>query len=80
MGNKSVTLQHVTDKDGNVEEKETRKNIKDDEIEQFKKDRIAHNVPENAQLPEPKKEEKKQIKNEEEKKQLTQCLNKPCFF
>ena len=69
IGNKSMTLQRVTDKDGHVEEHETRKNIKDDEVEQFKKDWISHNVPEKSQLPEPKKEEKKQIKNEGEKKQ-----------
>lgn len=70
IGNKSMTLQRVTDKDGHVEEHETRKNIKDDEVEQFKKDWMTHNVPANSQLPEPKSEDKKEIKHEEgEKKQ-----------
>ena len=58
IGNKSMTLQRVTDKDGHIEEHETRKNIKDDEVEQFKKDWMSHNVPEKPQLPEPKKEDK----------------------
>jgi len=66
IGDKSMTLQRVTDKDGHVEERETRKNIKDDEVEQFKKDWISRNVPENKALPEPKKEEEK--KKEEPKK------------
>ena len=64
IGNKSMTLQRVTDKDGHVEEHETRKNIKDDEVEQFKKDWIEHNVPSKGQLPEPKKEDKKAIKKD----------------
>ena len=55
IGDKSMTLHRVTDKDGHVEERETRKNIKDDEVEQFKKDWIAKNVPETAKLPEPEK-------------------------
>ena len=69
IGNKSLTLHRVTDKDGNTEEHETRKNLKDDEIEQFKKDWMAHSIPEKSQLTEPKKEEKKKIKDEGEKKQ-----------
>jgi hypothetical protein len=68
IGNKSLTLHRVTDKDGNTEEHETRKNLKDDEVEQFKKDWMSHNIPENSQLPEPKKEENKQIENEGEEK------------
>ena len=67
IGDKSMTLQRVTDKDGKVEERETRKNIKDDEVEQFKKDWISRNVPEKKSLPEPKKEEPK--KEEEQKKE-----------
>ena len=63
IGDKSMTLHRVTDKDGHVEEHETRKNIKDDEVEQFKKDWIAHNVPESAKLPAPK-EEPKAVKHE----------------
>lgn len=68
IGDKSMTLERVTDKDGQVQEHETRKNIKDDEVEQFKKDWLSHNIPK-SQLEAPK-EEKKQIKQEEgEKKQ-----------
>lgn len=37
IGNKSLTLHRVTDKDGNTEEHETRKNIKDEEVDSFKK-------------------------------------------
>ena len=70
IGNKSMTLQRVTDKDGHVEEHETRKNIKDDEVEQFKKDWISHNVPStnSAQLEAPKEESKKEIKQEDKDK------------
>ena len=63
IGDKSMTLHRVTDKDGHVEEHETRKNIKDDEVEQFKKDWIAHNVPEAAKLEAPK-EQPKAVKHE----------------
>ena len=69
IGDKSMTLQRVTDKDGHVEEHETRKNIKDDEVEQFKKDWISHNVPSNTQLEAPKEESKKEIKHEEKKEE-----------
>ena len=55
IGDRSMTLHRVTDKDGHVEEHETRKNIKDDEVEQFKKDWLSHNVPETAKLPQPEK-------------------------
>ena len=65
IGDKSMTLHRVTDKDGKVEEHETRKNIKDDEVEQFKKEWEARNVPESAQLPAPKKEETKAIEHKE---------------
>ena len=65
IGNKSMTLQRVTDKEGHVEEHETRKNIKDDEVEQFKKDWMTHNVPKNTPLPEPKQEQQKEVKHEE---------------
>ena len=58
IGDKSMTLQRVTDKDGHVDEHETRKNIKDDEVEEFKKQWISHNVPSNTQLPAPKDGEK----------------------
>ena len=69
IGDKSMTLQRVTNKDGTVEEHETRKNIKDDaEAEQFKKDWISRNVPQHSTLPEPKKEEQpKAVKHEEKK-------------
>ena len=40
-----MTLQRVTGKDGHVEKHETRKNIKDNEVEQFKKDWLELNVP-----------------------------------
>ena len=63
IGDKSMTLHRVTDKDGHVEEHETRKNIKDDEVEQFKKDWVAHNVPDVAKLPEPK-DKPKAVKHE----------------
>ena len=62
IGNKSLTLHRVTDKDGHVEEHVTRKNIKDDELEAFNKDWISRKVPETAKLPEP---EKNQTKTEE---------------
>ena len=47
IGNKSLTLHRVTDKDGNIEEHETRKNLNDNEVDQFKKDWMSHNVPKN---------------------------------
>ena len=65
IGDKSMTLHRVTDKDGNVEEHETRKNIKDDdELEAFKKDWIARNVPESHRLAAPQKEQPKAVKHE----------------
>lgn len=70
IGNKSMTLQRVTDKDGHIEEHETRKNIKDDEVEQFKKDWMTHNIPSSTQLPAPEEKDEKEPKKEEgEKKQ-----------
>jgi hypothetical protein len=62
IGNKSMTLHRVTDKDGNVEEHETRKNIKDDEMDTFKKEWFERKVPTNEkkELPEPKSENKPQ--------------------
>jgi hypothetical protein len=45
IGDKSMTLHRVTDKDGQTEEHETRKNIKDDEVEEFKKEWTKRNVP-----------------------------------
>ena len=66
IGDKSLTLHRVTDKDGHLEEHETRKNIKDDaELEAFKRDWIARNVPESHKLAAPKKEEPKAVKHEE---------------
>ena len=63
IGNKSLTLHRVTDKDGKVEEHETRKNIKnDEELEAFKKDWTNRNVPSNKSLEAPK-EETKAIEN-----------------
>jgi hypothetical protein len=59
IGDKSMTLHRVTDKDGKIEEHETRKNIKDDEVEEFKKEWTKRNVPELQNHP---KEEKKAIK------------------
>ena len=65
IGDKSMTLHRVTDKDGKVEEHETRKNIKDDkELEEFKNEWIKRNVPETKKLPEPKKEEPKAVKHD----------------
>ena len=65
IGDKSMTLHRVTDKDGNVEEHETRKNINnDDELEAFKKDWIARNVPESHKLTAPQKEQPKAVKHE----------------
>lgn len=53
IGNKSLTVHEVTDKDGNVEKHETAKNLRDDEIEDFKKQWSTHNVPKQSSLPEP---------------------------
>ena len=62
IGDKSMTLHRVTDKDGHVQEHETRKNIKnDEELEAFKKEWIARNVPESHKLEAPKKEEPKAV-------------------
>ena len=56
IGDKSMTLHRVTDKDGNVEEHETRKNIENDEdLEAFKKEWISRNVPQSHRLEAPKK-------------------------
>ena len=65
IGDKSMTLLRVTDKDGHVEEHETRKNINnDDELEAFKKDWISRNVPESHKLAAPQKEQPKAVKHE----------------
>ena len=65
IGDKSMTLHRVTDKDGNVEEHETRKNISnDDELEAFKKEWISRNVPESHRLAAPQKEQPKAVKHE----------------
>ena len=65
IGDKSMTLHRVTDKDGKVEEHETRKNINnDEELEAFKKDWIARNVPETHKLAAPQKEQPKAVKHE----------------
>ena len=61
IGNKSMTLHRVTDKDGHVEEHETKKNLKDDEVEAFKKDWESRQIPAASKLQAP--EEKKAIKN-----------------
>ena len=45
IGDKSMTLHRVTNKDGSVEEHETMKNIKDEEVERFKNDWVSRNVP-----------------------------------
>ena len=62
IGNKSITVHRVTDKDGHVEEHETRKNIKDNELEAFNKDWIAKNVPKQSSLPEPEQKQEQQNK------------------
>ena len=62
IGDKSMTLHRVTDSEGNVEEHETRNNIKDNEIESFQQEWLKHNSPSKAQLPEPNKEEEKEQK------------------
>ena len=65
IGDKSMTLHRVTDKDGHVEEHETRKNINnDDELEAFKKEWISRNVPESHKLTAPQKEQPKAVKHE----------------
>ena len=65
IGDKSMTLHRVTDKDGNVEEHETRKNIENDEdLEAFKKEWISRNVPQSHRLEAPKKEQPKAVKHE----------------
>ena len=64
IGDKSMTLHRVTDKDGNVQEHETRKNIKnDEELEAFKKEWISRNVPQSHRLEAPKKEQPKAVKH-----------------
>lgn len=71
IGNKSMTLHRVTHKDGKVDEHETRKNIKDDEVEAFKKDWEAHTTVAKDAVPAPPKndaiEHKPQEKKEEPK-------------
>ena len=67
IGNKSLTVHEVTDKDGKVEKHETMKNIRDDEIEEFKNMWAQHNVPAQSSLPEPENKEKKNVKKEEKK-------------
>ena len=62
IGNKSITIHRVTDKDGNVEEHETRKNIKDNELEAFNKDWDTKNVPKHSSLPEGEKKEEQHSK------------------
>ena len=42
IGDKSITIQKTTDKDGNTEEKETMKNIKEDELSKFNNDWDNH--------------------------------------
>ena len=65
IGDKSMTLHRVTDKNGNVEEHETRKNIENDEdLEAFKKEWISRNVPQSHRLEAPKKEQPKAVKHE----------------
>ena len=59
IGDKSITIQKTTDKDGNTEEKETRKNIKDDELAKFNTDWDNHINKSNEQkyaLPSPTQE------------------------
>ncbi|EAX81577.1 cysteine protease, putative, partial [Trichomonas vaginalis G3] len=53
IGNKSVTVHEVTDKDGKVEKHQTLKNIHDDELEDFLKKWNESNVPAHSSLPEP---------------------------
>ena len=59
IGDKSITIQKTTDKNGKIEEKETRRNIKDDEITKFNEDWDKHinksNKPKQA-LPNPSQE------------------------
>ena len=71
IGDKSLTTQRVTNKDGTVDERETRKNIKDDEeAAAFKKDWEARNIPTTHKLEAPKEETKAiEHKEKEEEKQ-----------
>ena len=65
IGDKSMTLHRVTDKDGKVEERETRKNIaNDDELEAFKKEWIKRQVPDSHRLEAPQKEQPKSLKHD----------------
>ena len=65
IGDKSMTLHRVTDKDGKVEEHETRKNItNDDELEAFKKEWIKRQVPDSHRLTAPQNEQPKAVKHE----------------
>ncbi|EAX90041.1 cysteine protease, putative [Trichomonas vaginalis G3] len=67
IGNKSLTIHEVTDKDGKVETHQTIKNIREDELEDFKKKWSEYKVPERSSLPEPEKKSKKETKNDEKK-------------
>ena len=70
IGDKSLTTQRVTNKDGTVDEHETRKNIKnDEEAESFKKDWESRKVPEVHHQIEAPKEETKAIDHDGEKKE-----------
>lgn len=69
IGNKSMTLHRVTHKDGKIDEHETRKNIKDDEVEAFKKDwETRTNVSKKA-VPAPPKNDAIEHKTEEKKEE-----------
>ena len=64
IGNKSMTLHRVTDRDGHIEEHETRKNIKDEEVEDFKNQWNSRNMNKNQGIEGPK-EEKIESNNEQ---------------
>lgn len=56
IGNKSMTLHRVTDRDGHVEEHETRKNIQDEELEDFKNQWNSRNMIKEQRIEGPKEE------------------------
>jgi len=68
IGDKSMTLHRITDENGVVEEHETRKNIKDEEVEDFKRNWSTKTYHKNEQLPAPKEENVTNSESKEDNK------------
>lgn len=65
IGDKSMTLKRETDKDGNVHEEESRENISDEELEEFKNQWMTRTSP--KELPSNSDEKSDNIKKLEQK-------------